>query len=144
MDMAELSVCGAECSEGCTDMFVHLWLLAGYARTCPGSDITPHIWSEKSSWNQLHCGFESGCVLNDVGCQKQPYDESSEQKVEVRLLRCHKRCLRCNGYRHRKWTRWHEFKSWTRIIAFHIALIPLGKVWIQLFSLQLWVNSRAD
>ena len=51
---------------------------------------------------------------------------------------------RCNGYRCRKWTRWHEFKSWTRLIAFYIALIPLGKVWIQLFSLQLWVNSRAD
>ena len=30
------------------------------------------------------------------------------------------------------------------LIAFHIALIPLGKVWIQLFSLQLWVNSRVD
>ena len=30
------------------------------------------------------------------------------------------------------------------LIAFHIALIPLGKVWIQLSSLQLWVNSRAD
>ena len=30
------------------------------------------------------------------------------------------------------------------LIAFHIALIPLGKVWIQFFSLQLWVNSRAD
>ena len=53
-------------------------------------------------------------------------------------------CLWCNGYRHRKWTRRHEFKTWTRLIAFHIALIPLGKVWIQLFSLQLWVNSRAD
>ena len=38
----------------------------------------------------------------------------------------------------------HEFKSWTRLIAFHIALIPLGKGWIQLFSLQLWVNSRTD
>ena len=38
----------------------------------------------------------------------------------------------------------HEFKSRVRLIAFHIALIPLGKVWIQLFSLQLWVNSRAD
>ena len=38
----------------------------------------------------------------------------------------------------------HEFKSWTRLIAFHIALIPLGKVWILLFSLQLWLNSRAD
>ena len=34
--------------------------------------------------------------------------------------------------------------DWTRLIAFHIALIPLGKVWIQLFSLQLWVNSRTD
>ena len=32
--------------------------------------------------------------------------------------------------------------TWTKPIAFHIALIPLGKVWIQLFSLQLWVNSR--
>ena len=54
------------------------------------------------------------------------------------------RCPWCNGYRRRKWTRRHEFKSWTRLIAFHIALIPLGKVWIQLLSLQLWVNSRAD
>ena len=54
------------------------------------------------------------------------------------------RCPWCNGYRRRIWTRWHEFKSWTWLIAFHIALIPLGKVWIQLFSLQLWVNSRAD
>ena len=52
--------------------------------------------------------------------------------------------LTTRRYRHRKWTRWHEFKSWTRLIAFHIALIPLGKVWIQLFSLQLWVNSRTD
>ena len=54
------------------------------------------------------------------------------------------RCPWCNCYHRRKWTRRHEFKSWTRLIAFHIALIPLGKVWIQLFSLQLWVNSRTD
>ncbi len=32
------------------------------------------------------------------------------------------------GYRRRKWTRRHKFKSWTRLIAFHIALIPLEKV----------------
>ena len=38
----------------------------------------------------------------------------------------------------------HKFKSWTKLITFHIALISLEKVWIQLFSLQLWVNSRAD
>ena len=54
------------------------------------------------------------------------------------------RCPWCSRYRLRKWTRRHEFKSWTRLIAFHIVLIPLGKVWIQLFSLQLWVNSRTD
>ena len=54
------------------------------------------------------------------------------------------RCPWCSRYRCRKWTRRHEFKSWTRLIAFHIALILLGKVWIQLFSLQLWINSRTD
>ena len=54
------------------------------------------------------------------------------------------RCPWCNGYRRRKWTRWHEFKSWTWLIAFHLALIPVGKEWIRLFSLQLWVNSRVD
>ena len=29
-----------------------------------------------------------------------------------------RRCPWCNGYHHRKWTRQHEFKSWTRLIAF--------------------------
>ena len=54
------------------------------------------------------------------------------------------RCSWCNVYRRRKWTQQLEFKSWTRMIAFHIALIPLGKVWIQLFSFQLQVNSRIN
>ena len=56
----------------------------------------------------------------------------------------HNRHPWCNGYRRRIWTRRHEFKSWTRLTAFHIALILLGKVWFQLFSFQLWVNSRTD
>ena len=41
------------------------------------------------------------------------------------------RCPWCSRYRRRKWARRYEFKSCTRMIAFHIALIPLGKVWIQ-------------
>ena len=52
--------------------------------------------------------------------------------------------LWCNGYRRKKWTQWPKFKSWTRLFVFHKALIHLGKVWFQLFSLLLWVNSRAD
>ena len=76
------------------------------------------------------------------------YSLSSEAVVMRQLTRLiassRLRCSWCNGYHRRKWTRWHEFKSSTKLIAFHIVLIPLGKVWIQLFSLQLWVNSRAD
>ena len=45
--------------------------------------------------------------------------------VEIEMFVIHKWY---NGYRPRNWTRRREFKSWTRIIAFHIALIPLGKV----------------
>ena len=64
--------------------------------------------------------------------------------LSQKLLITNLRCSWCNGYRRRKGTRRHELKSWTTLIAFHIALIPLGKVWIQLSSLQLWVNSRVD
>ena len=56
----------------------------------------------------------------------------------------YRRCPWCNGYRRRNWTRQYEFKSRTRLIAFHIALIPFEKVWIQLFSLQIRINSRTD
>ena len=38
------------------------------------------------------------------------------------------RCPWCNGHRRSIWTLRHEFKSWMRLIAFHIALIPLGKL----------------
>ena len=36
------------------------------------------------------------------------------------------------------------FKTWMRLFAFHVVLIPLAKAWIKLFSFQLCVNSRAD
>ena len=54
------------------------------------------------------------------------------------------RCSWCHSYCHRKWTQRNEFKSCIKLIAFHIALITLGKVRIQLFSFQLWVNCGAD
>ena len=47
----------------------------------------------------------------------------------------------CWCYRRKKWTQWHEFKSWRRQFAFRITL---RKKWIQLLFLQLWENSRAD
>ena len=50
-----------------------------------------------------------------------------DQIIIIIITTLIRKCPWCNGYRRRKWTRRHEFKSWTRLIAFHIALIPLGK-----------------
>ena len=43
-------------------------------------------------------------------------------KITSENIVIHKSCLWCNGYCRRKWTRRHEFKSWARLIAFHITL----------------------
>ena len=102
--------------------------------------------------NVLLCSVEKNCNFVIVGknqlsyvcnfrCRDDPLSTGTRLDPIILIIT---RCPWCNGYRRRKWTRWYEFESWTRQIAFHIALIPLEKVWIQLFSLQLWVNSRPD
>ena len=92
---------------------------------------------KKKKKKKKHCSWHSEeLVVGDFDWKF--LDWGSRQKPLPR------RCPWCNGYRLRIWTRRHDFKSWTRLIAFLIALIPLGKIWIQLFSLQLWVNSRTD
>ena len=100
---------------------------------------------QKLTWPSLR---ESLSLLKIDGSRKEKSNKSwfmVKHKMKVNLQFGNKpRCPWCNGYPSRKWIQWHEFKSWTRLIAFHIELIPLGKVWIQLFSLQLWVNSRTD
>ena len=62
----------------------------------------------------IYCGLE-GPEMNNT----------KRYKVYSRIyLWKFRRCPWYNGYRCKKWTRQHEFKSWTRLIAFHIALIP--------------------
>ena len=126
---------------------------------CKNEYITPRS-SSRGVTNQSIL-FQSSCVaysghrnLCDVvanglkwDIEESEFEQQSRYYVHFGMNTFGKyiwRCPWCNCYRRRKWTRWLEFKSWTRLIAFHIALIPLGKVWIQLFSLQLWVNSRTD
>ena len=77
-------------------------------------------------------------LCEDTRCSPEDLPEAMDNREKYR------RCPWCNGYRHTIWTRQYKFNSWTRLIVFHIALILLGKIWIQLFSLQQWVNSRAD
>ena len=43
------------------------------------------------------------------------------------------------GYCPRKWTQQAKFKSWTKLFVFHLALMPLGKVWIP-SPIYLWVT----
>ena len=47
------------------------------------------------------------------------------------------RRFRCNGSRRKKRTQRSEFKSQMGLFAFHITLIRLQKVSIELFSVQL-------
>ena len=37
-----------------------------------------------------------------------------------------------------------ELKYWIRLYTCHITLIPLGKVWIQLFCIQLWISRNTE
>ena len=50
----------------------------------------------------------------------------------------------CDSYCRKKWTQRTAIKPRMRLIVFHMALVPLRNVWIQLFSLQLWIHSRVD
>ena len=113
------------------------------------------IWikpATTASHNIMRSHLERGLWFKDlysckIRTQSMLVNSELDRKVRAKqpISAAHfRRCPWYNGYRRRKLTRRHEFKSWTRLIAFHIALIPLGKVWIQLFSLQLWVNSRTD
>ena len=98
-----------------------------------------HPWTGSLQALSLYARVDQGIMAVKEYSTPQRVPEQDHNELNKAT-----RCPWCNGYRRRKWTRRHEFKSWTRLIAFHIALIPLGKVWIQLFSLQLWVNSRTD
>ena len=102
----------------------------------PWSTTGEYLCGGKIIWNQQHAA-----VLQTVCRLLEKY---INPVIPLLLRSFFRRCPWCNCYHCRKWTRQLEFKAWTRLIAFHIALIPLGKVWIQFFSLQLWVNSRTD
>ena len=61
----------------------------------------------------------------------------------VSWLRSWKRSS-CHSYRRHKGIQQPELKSWAILFEFYITPIPLGKIWIELFSLQMWVNSRVN
>ena len=130
-------------------------ILRDLPRTLP--DIYIYIYRERERGSRetvltahtddYRIWYNKRCTPISTGQIKKKQKQSTNIKrgvINIMNIINDNTCPWCSGYRRWKWTRRHEFKSWTRLIAFHIALIPLGKVWIQLLSLQLWVNSRAD
>ena len=55
-------------------------------------------------------------------------EKELETRIQTVRILSRYRNRGARGYRRRKWLRRREFKSWPRLIAFHIALIPLRKV----------------
>ena len=93
---------------------------------------------------QLLCA-DTGCTLEDLpGAIDKRELRRSVLAARHYYYHYYYICSCCNGYRRMKWIQGYEFKSWTRQFGFEMVLIPMGMVWIQLFSFQLWANSRSD
>ena len=111
-----------------TETDINTWLAKGW------TVINRHsvIWKSDLT-DKMKRSFFQAAIMSILlyGCTTWTLNKWMEKKLDGNYTRMLRTCPWWNGYRRRKWTRRHEFKSWTRLIAFHIALIPLGKVWIQ-------------
>ena len=115
-----------------------------YIRIC--SDMYTHLCAQRCTHVFV--------LRHTPVCSQRSSHVYAKRHIHICTQRCMQKCVRKDARTNtsidthtflpvgvmvivaRKWTRRHEFKSWTWLIAFHIALIPLGKVWIQLFSLH--------
>ena len=100
----------------------HLLLITFLNKSYPSAEMQSVYSTAPANW--------TGTKLNDC-------DKLKRKKFIFLYQGAH------NNYQHKKWTQLPKFKTWTRLFAFHITLIPLEKVGLQLFSLKLWIrNSR--
>ena len=79
---------------------------------------------------------------------REAYQKKSEMsyfRIFLMLISNKSRGVRCvMVIESRKWTLLSEFKSSTKLLAFHILPLPLGMICIQVFSLQLSINSKEN
>ena len=110
---------------------VHCWNFSRDNFNIPSSTNT---WRRpECRWNLCHTSFELHRTTlwfykSDICKEMLKSSWLDKDDDEIFLFCCN---LCCNGTHHRKWTRKHEFKSCTRLFAFHIVLIALRKVWTQ-------------
>ena len=131
------------CTPDLSENPLRYWSCFGYA--CPLSTFRKKDWFVQTIVKYFWILSKSiGCIPYETYTSTKTNIHTGRMSAWIKKVPSSRRYLWCNGYRRRKWTRRHELKPWSRQIAFHIALIPLGKVWIQSFSLQQWVHSRTD
>ena len=105
------------------------------AKASTAIDRLSVIWKSDLSDKIKHNFFQAVVVsILLYGCTNWALTKRIEKKLDGNYTRMlwailskSWRCLWCNGYRRRKWTRRHEFKSWTRLIAFSHSTNTLGK-----------------
>ena len=123
MVIAKNTLCKLMCLRGhmfflCLCIYVRTWVKKIdyiYIYMCVCVCVCVCVWVSVSVWRE-----------------KRKVSEKKREKVRMRS--------RCNSDLCRKWIPWLEFKSLKKLFA----IIPMKKAWIQLVSLQRWVNIRAD
>ena len=132
------------------------WLLCLLWPGVVALDRVPSFWSKRSNCVQkitdvnlwlLHCNTWNHITVqkraqalfkNIISKMKIIWKKKKKKKKKKEVARGVMVIVLGNGHGD---TSSNSGLDWLHV---HIALIPLGKVWIQLFSLQLWVNSRTD
>ena len=115
-----------------------------------------HCWRSRDDlisdvllWTPSHSQAKAGRpartyiqqLCEDMGCSPEDLPETMNNREEwwERVRDIHDGGMTrwwwwwwwcCNGNAQKKWTRRHKFKSWTRLLAYHVVLMSLGKVCI--------------
>ena len=102
-------------TDDCGLLLVWTAFLAGWRPTAILRDWLNLFWLQDLDI-PLICGYL--CIYQFI---TPKHFQFNRRELLIPTYRCPP-VYRCNGYRRRIWTRRHEFKSWTWLIAFHIGM----------------------
>ena len=106
-------LCSSESSFVCKLVScVYGFLTLCYLYPTGGSKNRPKLLTKQAT-SSRSTTLEVGHPMRDSTHVRTQNSPSSLWICTEQPIILHRRCPWCNGYRHRKWTRRHEFKSWT-------------------------------
>ena len=119
------------------------------------------IFAWELEWSKLDMASGYKWWVTDSPSRRTKKETVNKQRIDIKIIikinlrKCHALLSIFDSWDYlfrwrgvtlqcKKLTQLPEFKSWPRLFTFHIALITLGKLWIQLSSLQRHVKNKAD